>query len=33
MHLVRHRRSQEALLETPPSVPEEFAPDLEAARR
>jgi acetyltransferase len=33
MHLVRHRRSQEALLETPPSVPEGFAPDLEAARR
>ena len=31
--LVRHRRSQEALLETPPSVPEAFAPDLEAARR
>ena len=33
MHLVRYRRSQEALLETPPSVPEEFAPDLEAARQ
>ena len=33
MHLVRHRQSQEALLETPPSEPEEFAPDLEAARR
>ena len=33
MHLVRYRRSQEALLETPPSVPEEFAPDLEVVRQ
>ena len=24
MYLVRHRRSQEALIETPPSVPEAF---------
>jgi acetyltransferase len=33
MHLIRYRRSQEALLETPPSVPDQFAPDLEAARQ
>ena len=32
MHLVRYRESQRALMETPPSVPEEFAPDAAAAR-
>jgi acetyltransferase len=32
MHLVRHRRNQQALMETPPSVPEEFEPDAAAAR-
>lgn len=32
MHLVRHQKSQEALMETPPSAPEEFAPDLPAAQ-
>jgi acetyltransferase len=32
MHLVRYSRSQKALLETPPSVPEAFDPDVEAAR-
>ena len=31
MHLVRYRRSQEVLIETPPSVPEAFTPD--TARR
>ena len=33
MHMVNYRRNQESLAETPPSVPEEFAPDTEAARR
>lgn len=32
MHLVAYRRAQEALLETPPSVPHEEAPDTETAR-
>ena len=32
MHLVRYRDSQRALMETPPSVPEEFVPDAAAAR-
>jgi acetyltransferase len=32
MHLVRYRESQRALMETPPSVPEEFTPDRAAAR-
>lgn len=32
MHLVRYRRNQEMLMQTPPSVPERFAPDLVAAR-
>jgi len=33
MHVVNYRRSQEALLETPPSVPEVFTPDTRTARR
>jgi acetyltransferase len=32
MHLVRYRGSRRALMETPPSVPEEFVPDVAAAR-
>jgi len=32
MHLVHHRAAQTALMETPPSLPEEFTPDLIAAR-
>jgi acetyltransferase len=32
MHLVRSRDSRRALMETPPSVPEEFVPDSAAAR-
>jgi acetyltransferase len=32
MHLARYRDSRRALMETPPSVPEEFAPDTAAAR-
>jgi acetyltransferase len=32
MHVVGYRRSQEALMETPPSVPEAFAPDVQRAR-
>ena len=32
MHLVRYRDSQRALMETPPSVPEQFVPDTAAAR-
>jgi len=32
-HLVEYRRNQEALSQTPPSLPEDFAPDVEAARR
>jgi acetyltransferase len=31
VHLVRHRRNQDLLLEAPPSAPEEFAPDADAA--
>jgi acyl-CoA synthetase (NDP forming) len=33
MRLARHRRNQELLMETPPSIPEEFTPDTETARR
>jgi acetyltransferase len=33
MHLVRHRRNQELLMETPPSAPSEFTPDIAAARQ
>jgi len=33
MYLVRYRRSQELLMETPPSVPVDFQPDTEKARR
>ncbi|WP_435099507.1 bifunctional acetate--CoA ligase family protein/GNAT family N-acetyltransferase [Arhodomonas sp. AD133] len=33
MHVVNYRRSQEALMETPPSVPEDFDFDRERARR
>jgi acetyltransferase len=32
MHLVRYRESQRALIETPPSVPEEFTADTASAR-
>ncbi|MGH8508109.1 MAG: GNAT family N-acetyltransferase [Gammaproteobacteria bacterium] len=32
MYLVNYRRSQELLMQTPPSVPEEFTPDTGAAR-
>jgi acetyltransferase len=33
MRLVQHKRNQELLMETPPSVPEAFVPDVETARR
>ena len=33
MHLVRYREAIEALMATPPSLPEEFTPDVAAARR
>ncbi len=33
MHLVSYQRNQTMLMETPPSVPEDFKPDLEAANR
>ena len=33
MHLVRYREAIEALMATPPSMPEEFSPDVAAARR
>jgi acetyltransferase len=33
MHLVRFRRNQEILMETPPSMPHEFTPSSESARR
>src|SRR5262245_6497254 len=33
MHLVRYREAIDALLATPPSLPEHFAPDVAAARR
>jgi acetyltransferase len=32
MYLVRYRRSQEMLTETPPSVPQDFSPDRESVR-
>ncbi len=32
MHLVRYRRNQQLLMETPPSVPDSFKPATEAAR-
>jgi acetyltransferase len=32
MHLVRYREAQEALMATPPSLPQDFTPDLETAR-
>jgi acetyltransferase len=32
LHMVSHRRSQEQLMETPPSPPQEFAPRKDAAR-
>ncbi len=32
MHLIRHREAQAALMETPPSLPEDFAVDVGAAR-
>ncbi|WP_313497349.1 bifunctional acetate--CoA ligase family protein/GNAT family N-acetyltransferase [Pseudoxanthomonas mexicana] len=32
MHLVRHREVQAALMETPPSLPEDFSPDVALAR-
>lgn len=33
LHLVRYRRSQENLMETPPSLPDRLAPDTDAAAR
>ncbi len=33
MDLLRYRQNQEALTQTPPSIPEDFTPDTEAARR
>jgi acetyltransferase len=33
MHIVRYREAIEALIATPPSLPEEFTPDVVAARR
>ncbi len=33
MHLVRHARAQRMLMETPPSLPSDFEPDLASARR
>src|SRR5690606_30034743 len=32
MHLVRYRRNRALLMETPPSLPEQFTPDPAAAR-
>ena len=32
MHLVRYAEARDALMETPPSLPEHFAPDIAAAR-
>ena len=32
MHLVRYREALDALMETPPSLPQDFAPDTEAGR-
>jgi len=31
-HLVAHRRSREALMETPPALPRDYAPDVQSAR-
>jgi acetyltransferase len=31
MHMVDYRRNQEALMETPPSIPEDFTPEIERA--
>ena len=33
MHLVRYREAQDALMETPPSLPADFSPDVAAAQR
>jgi acetyltransferase len=33
MHLVRYRRNQDMLMQTPPSVPEQFTPDLATAQQ
>ncbi len=33
MHLVRYREAKEALMQTPPSLPQSFAPDTDAARQ
>ena len=33
MRLAQYRRNQELLIETPPSIPEGFTPDIETARR
>jgi acetyltransferase len=33
MHLVKHREATEALMATPPNVPDLFAPDVDAARK
>ena len=33
MHLVTYQRNQTSLIETPPSIPEDFTPDLETALR
>jgi acetyltransferase len=33
MHLVRYQKNQQMLMETPPSIPESFSPDVEAALR
>ena len=33
MHLVRYREALDALMETPPSLPADFSPDVAAARR
>lgn len=33
MHMVRYRRSQDILMETPPSIPEIFTPDTEQVQR
>lgn len=33
MRLAEHRRTQDLLMETPPSIPEGFTPDVETARR
>lgn len=32
MYLVDYKRNQETLMETPPSIPEDFSPDVESAR-